>query len=212
MPGGFHPFHAGHYELYKSAKEKFPNANIYVAATNDQSERPFPFSLKQKLAGLAGVDSDHFIQVKSPFQAKEITSKYDPNTDILIYVRSEKDKNESPKPGGTKKDGSPSYFQPYTGKGMQPFGKHAYMDYLPTVEFAPGFTSATQIRQAWPKLSDAGKKKMIGILYPKTQESDKLYSLVLQIFNSILGAEAKAEPKPVVKPEVKESVDYLPEK
>ena len=210
MPGGFHPFHAGHYELYKAAKEKFPDADLYVAATNDQSERPFPFSLKQKLANLAGVSPDHFVQVKSPFQAKEILSKYDPNSDVLIYVRSEKDKNESPKPGTIKKDGSPSYFQPWTGKNVQPFGKQAYMDYLPTVEFAPGFTSATQIRQAWPKLSDAGKKKMLGILYPKTQESKKLLAMVMQIFNSILSAEVKAAPE--VAPKVKESLDYLPEK
>lgn len=210
MPGGFHPFHAGHYELYKSAKEKFPNADLYVAATNDQSERPFPFSLKQKLANLAGVSPDHFVQVKSPFQAKEILSKYDPNSDVLIYVRSEKDKNESPKPGTIKKDGSPSYFQPWTGKNVQPFGKQAYMDYLPTVEFAPGFTSATQIRQAWPKLSDAGKKKMLGILYPKTQESEKLLAMVMQIFNSILSAEVKAPPASPTK--VQESLDYLPEK
>lgn len=210
MPGGFHPFHAGHYELYKAAKEKFPDADLYVAATNDQSERPFPFSLKQKLANLAGVSPDHFVQVKSPFQAKEILSKYDPNSDVLIYVRSEKDKNESPKPGTIKKDGSPSYFQPWTGKNVQPFGKQAYMDYLPTVEFAPGFTSATQIRQAWPKLSDAGKKKMLGILYPKTQESKKLLAMVMQIFNSILSAEVKAPPE--VASKVKESLDYLPEK
>ena len=210
MPGGFHPFHAGHYELYKSAKEKFPNADLYVAATNDQSERPFPFSLKQKLANLAGVSPDHFVQVKSPFQAKEILSKYDPNSDVLIYVRSEKDKNESPKPGTIKKDGSPSYFQPWTGKNVQPFGKQAYMDYLPTVEFAPGFTSATQIRQAWPKLSDAGKKKMLGILYPKTQESEKLLAMVMKIFNSILSAEVKAPPASPAK--VQESLDYLPEK
>ena len=106
MPGGFHPFHAGHYALYKSALEAFPQADVYVAATNDQSERPFPFSIKEKLAKLAGVQQGRFVQVKSPFQAKEITQNYDPNSDVLIFVRSEKDKNESPKPGGTKKDGS----------------------------------------------------------------------------------------------------------
>ena len=73
MPGGFHPFHAGHYALYQSAKKAFPNAQLYVAATNDQSTRPFPFALKEKLATLAGVEKGHFIQVKSPFQVKEIT-------------------------------------------------------------------------------------------------------------------------------------------
>jgi len=28
MPGGFHPFHAGHYALYKSAVEAFPDAEV----------------------------------------------------------------------------------------------------------------------------------------------------------------------------------------
>ena len=30
MPGGFHPFHAGHYALYKSALENFPNADVFA--------------------------------------------------------------------------------------------------------------------------------------------------------------------------------------
>ena len=55
MPGGFHPFHPGHASLYQSAQKAFPGADIYVAATDDTSERPFPFELKQKLAGFAGV-------------------------------------------------------------------------------------------------------------------------------------------------------------
>jgi len=53
MPGGFHPFHAGHAALYQSAVEAFPDADVYVAATNDTSTRPFPFSVKEKLAQLA---------------------------------------------------------------------------------------------------------------------------------------------------------------
>ena len=147
MPGGFHPFHAGHMSLYNSARRVFPNAEVFVAATNDTSARPFPFAVKEKLAKLAGVEPGHFVQVKSPFRAEEITSKFDPNKDTLIFVRSEKDQNSPPKPGGVKKDGSPSYLQPLLGaKRLEPFAKHAYIAYLPTVEFGPGMTSATQIR------------------------------------------------------------------
>ena len=61
IPGGFHPFHAGHMALYRSVVEKYPNADVYVAATDDKSTRPFPFALKQKLANLAGVPSHRFI-------------------------------------------------------------------------------------------------------------------------------------------------------
>jgi hypothetical protein len=189
IPGGFHPFHAGHLALYQSAKKAFPDAEVYVAATNDQSERPFPFALKEKLAKLAGVESGHFIQVKSPFQAKEITQNYDPEQDVLIFVRSEKDRTEQPQPGGTKKDGSPAYFQPYTGKDLQPFSKHAYMAYLPTVEFGPGITSATQIRKAWPTLNDKRKTAMVMSLYPAAQKNPKLAQNVVGMFDEVMGGQ-----------------------
>ncbi len=188
LPGGFHPYHAGHYALYQSAKKAFPNADVYVAATNDQSERPFPFSLKEKLANLAGVEAGHFIQVKSPFQAREITQNYNPEEDVLVFVRSEKDRNEQPQPGGTKKDGSPAYFQPWTGKNVKPFSKHAYMAYLPTVEFGPGITSATQIRKAWPTLNDKRKTALVMSLYPKAQTNPKLAHNVVQMFDQVMGA------------------------
>ena len=187
MPGGFHPFHAGHASLYQSAVKAFPGAEVYVAATNDQSERPFPFTIKEKLAKLAGVAPGHFVQVKSPFQAKEITQNYDPENDVLIFVRSEKDRTEQPKPGGTKKDGSPSYFQPYTGKDLQPFSKHAYIDYLPTVEFGPGITSATEIRNAWPTLDDKRKTAMVMSLYPATQKNPKLAANVVKMLDMGMG-------------------------
>lgn len=189
MPGGFHPFHAGHYALYKSALEAFPQADVYVAATNDQSERPFPFSIKEKLAKLAGVKQGRFVQVKSPFQAKEITQNYDPNSDVLIFVRSEKDKTEQPKPGGTKKDGSPAYFQPWTGKDLQPFSKHAYIAYLPTVTFGPGIQSATEIRKAWPTLDDRRKTAMVMSLYPATQKNPKLAQNVVQLLDMGMGGQ-----------------------
>jgi hypothetical protein len=189
MPGGFHPFHAGHASLYQSALKTFPSADVYVAATNDQSERPFPFKIKEKLAKLAGVAPGHFVQVKSPFQAKEITQNYDPENDVLIFVRSEKDRTESPKPGGTKKDGSPAYFQPYTGKDLQPFSKHAYIEYLPTVEFGPGITSASEIRAMWPKLNDKRKTAMVMSLYPAAQKNPKLAATVVKLLDAGMGVE-----------------------
>ncbi len=189
MPGGFHPFHAGHMALYNSAKKAFPGADVYVAATNDTKTRPFPFAIKEKLAKVAGVSPGHFIQVKSPFQPREITDKFNPEQDVVIFVRSAKDKNESPKPGGTKKDGSPAYFQPWTGKDVQPFGKHAYMAYLPTVEFGPGITSATEIRNAWPKLDDRRKTAMVMSLYPATQKNPKLAANVAKMLDMGMGNE-----------------------
>jgi hypothetical protein len=189
MPGGFHPFHAGHASLYQSALKAFPNADVYVAATNDTKTRPFPFEIKEKLAKVAGVQDGRFVQVTSPFQAKEILQNYNPEEDVVVFVRSEKDRDQQPKPGGTKKDGSPAYFQPYTGKDMQPFGKHGYMAYLPTVEFGPGIKSATEIRNIWPQLNDRRKLAMVMSLYPKAQENQKLAQNIVKMLDLGMGTE-----------------------
>jgi hypothetical protein len=191
MPGGFHPFHAGHLALYQSAQRAFPDAEVFVAATNDTSARPFPFAVKEKLAKLAGVDAGHFVQVKSPFQAEEITSRFDPARDKLIFVRSEKDAGQPPKPGGIKKDGNPTYLQPLLGaKRLEPFARHAYMAYLPTVEFGPGMTSATEIRGAWPQLNDQRKTALVMSLYPATQSNPKLAQTVVKLLDTAILSEA----------------------
>jgi hypothetical protein len=187
MPGGFHPFHAGHAALYQSAVEAFPGADVYVAATNDTSTRPFPFQVKEKLAQLAGVPKGRFTQVKSPFRAEEIVHKFDPNNTQLIFVRSEKDAGSQPRPGGTKKDGTPSYLQPYDDASDQPLSQRAYMAYLPTVEFGPGMTSATEIRSAWPKLNEKRKTALVMSLYPKTQTNPKLAATVVKLLDTAMG-------------------------
>jgi glycerol-3-phosphate cytidylyltransferase-like family protein len=193
MPGGFHPFHAGHFSLYNDAKKAFPGADVYVAATNDTSTRPFPFAVKEKLAQLAGVEPGRFVQVKSPFRAEEITQKYNPEDTVLIFVRSEKDRNSQPRPGGTKKDGSPSYLQPL-GRDLKPMTQHAYMEYLPTVEFGPGITSASEIRAAWPKLNDKRKTAMVMSLYPATQKNPQLAAVVVRMLDTAIGTELTEQP------------------
>ena len=190
MPGGFHPFHAGHYALYQQAQKAFPGADVYVAATNDTSTRPFPFAIKEKLAKLAGVAPGHFVQVKSPFQAKEITANYNPDDTQLIFVRSTKDADKPPQAGGVKKDGTPAYLQLLKGQQeLAPMNKHAYMAYLPTVEFGPGMTSATEIRAEWPTLDQQGKLDRVMSLYPKTQTNPKLAAIVVKMLDMAIGSE-----------------------
>jgi hypothetical protein len=190
MPGGFHPFHAGHAALYQSAVKAFPNAEVFVAATNDTSNRPFPFAIKEKLAKLAGVDAAHFVQVKSPFRAEEITSQFDPARDRLIFVRSEKDADKTPQAGGIKKNGKPAYLQPLAGQtNIRPFAEHAYMAYLPTVEFGPGMTSATEIRKAWPTLNNKRKTALVMSLYPDTQKNPQLAANVVEMLDIAIGNE-----------------------
>lgn len=187
IPGGFHPFHGGHMALYNAAKEAFPSADVFVAATADTSTRPFPFELKKMLARAAGVPAERFIQVKSPFKAQEITQMYDPKDTQLIFVRSQKDMQSQPIPGGVKKDGTASYLQPYKRNGREGFDKHAYIAYLPTVQFGPGMTSATEIRGKWPELDEKQKIALVRALYPDTAKNLNAAAKVVAIFDQVLG-------------------------
>jgi len=188
MPGGFHPFHAGHLSLYQYAQQAFPGADVKVAATNDISNRPFPFKLKEKLAQLAGVPPGDFYQVKSPFRADEITKNYDPATTQLIFVRSEKDANNPPLPGKIKKDGTPGYLQPVSDQ-MAPMTQHAYMAYGPTEEFGPGMKHASQIRTAWPSLTERQRMALVMSLYPNTQKNPRLANTVVKMLDTAMGTE-----------------------
>jgi len=184
IPGGFHPFHPGHLSLYRAAEQAFPGAHIVYVATDDRKDRPFPFAEKQKLAQIAGVNPKNFQLVKSPFVAKEVTGQYDPDNTVLIFARSEKDRNEPPGAGGVKKDGTPSYLQPYHKGNLAPMSQHGYMVYLPTVQFdagPSGVTSATQIRTMWPQADDAQKNAIIADLYPRNP------AVARQILDKYLG-------------------------
>jgi hypothetical protein len=187
IPGGFHPFHAGHKALYDAAREAFPSADIYVAATADTSTRPFPFEVKKKLARIAGIDGHRFIQVKSPFRAEEITQHYDPANTVLIFARSEKDRDQQPRAGGVKKDGTQAYLQPFKRNGLQPMNQHGYMVYLPTVQFGPGMTSATEIRAKWPGMDAEQKTNLVQQLYPNTQAKPKLADVIVQMLDAVMG-------------------------
>ena len=63
------------------------------------------------------------------------------------------------------------------------------MAYLPTVEFGPGITSATEIRNAWPKLDDKRKIAMVMSLYPATQKNQKLAQNVVQMLDMAMGGQ-----------------------
>ena len=90
-------------------------------------------------------------------------------------------------PGGTKKDGSPGYFQalPKSGSKVGSFKDIGYMDYLPTEEFA-GITSATEIRNAWPNLDTDGKIDFATQIYPSIAGNDNLIQNVVKLLDSAL--------------------------
>ena len=167
MPGGFHPFHPGHKSLYDWAVKTFGQKNVYVAATNDTKARPFPFEVKKKLAAMAGVPESNFMQVKSPFNAMSYKDIVDADT-ALVFVRSQKDKNEQPLPDQTKKNGEPGYLRTYTGKALNTSDEMGYMAYGPTINFdfsGMQIKSASELRATWPEMSDEDKLKAAKLMY-----------------------------------------------
>jgi hypothetical protein len=67
--------------------------------------------------------------------------------------------------------------------------QQGYMAYLPTVEFGPGMTSATEIRAAWPQLNEKRKTALVMSLYPKTQNNPKLAANVVKMLDTAIGTE-----------------------
>ena len=183
MPGGFHPFHPGHKSLYDWAVKTFGQRNVYVAATNDTAARPFPFDVKKKLAGMAGVPEANFIQVKSPFNAMSYKDIVDADT-ALVFVRSQKDKAEQPLPDQTKKNGEPGYLRTYTGKDLNTSDEMGYMAYGPTINFdfsGMQIKSASELRATWPEMSDEDKLKAAKLMYGNGAET------AVQLLNKALG-------------------------
>ena len=183
MPGGFHPFHPGHKSLYDWAVKTFGKANVYVAATNDTSTRPFPFDVKKKLAAMAGVPEQRFIQVKSPFNAKSYIDLLNGDA-AIVFVRSEKDKSEQPLPDQTKKNGDPAYLRSYKGKDLESSEVAGYMAYGPTINFnfsGMQIKSASELRASWPEMSDEDKLKAAKLMYGNGAEA------AVQLLDKALG-------------------------
>lgn len=173
--GGFQPFHAGHMSSYEQAKRAFPSADFYVAASNDTKNRPIPFADKRFLAQQAGV-VDNFVQVVQPVNPQEILSKYNPEKDVLILVRSERDPVNY-----TKKDGSPAYYQPFKSLkdcvSFNPKGGHGYIYVTKKKIFKIGqkeVYSGSQVRDMYQKADEAGRRVIVKSLYPQASSADKV--------------------------------------
>ena len=169
-PGRFHPFHKGHAAVYRWLSNKFNNVFIATSDKVDPPKSPFSFEEKKRMMMHAGVPANAIVQVKNPYIATEITDRFDPETTAAIFAVSEKDMAEDPrfqfKP---KKDGSPSYYQPY-GSEMESLNKHGYIITTPTFNFTvlgEPMRSATEFRRDFASADLKTQAKMIKDLYGK---------------------------------------------
>ena len=172
-PGRFHPFHLGHKASYDWLTNQFGENNVYVASSSVQDPETSPFTFADKVAMMTklGVPSGRIVNVKNPYQAKEITSMLSDeekaNT-ALVFAVSAKDAerfNFTP-----KKNGSPAYLQPVPAnkKSMKPMTKQGYVAITPTVNFrvkGADANSASQIRKLYLDGNDSDRRQIITDLY-----------------------------------------------
>jgi len=204
--GGFQPFHRGHLSSYIQAKKAFPDADFYVATSADVKERPIPYEVKKYLATQAGVRPEDFpdIVVKSPLNPKEILSKYDPNEDIYVLVRSERDPVNY-----TKKDGTPGYYQPWTGKDKKnSFDKNGYVFVTSKHDFklnGQDVFSGTQVRNLYKNSDDKERLNIVTQLYPDSNEHRKIKAVLDKYIGNYMVSEKIQNLIRQIKPLLKEA-------
>ena len=174
-PGRFHPFHRGHKGSYDFLANKFGADNVYIATSDVQAPLTSPFSYADKVAMMTklGIPASHIVQVKNPYQVKEITDSLpNPENTALIYAISEKDMQGDGArfKFGIKKNGEPSYMQPMPEnlKQLKPLTKHAYVAVTPTVNFKVNgvdANSASAVRKLYIDGNDQDRTNIITDLY-----------------------------------------------
>ena len=213
-PGRFHPFHKGHAASFKQLASKFGLENTYLAisAKQEQPKSPFSASDRAKMANSLGIPSDHILVVNNPYNAKEYIDRfsnqgYDPEKTVLVFGVSKKDMEGDPALGippdprfsfQPKKDGSPSYLQPFTTKGLKPMTKHGYILSTDVAEFpiaGQTMRDASAIRKAYAGADDKTKMKILHDLYGDAAEQIKsVFDNNLQVTESILRLINKIKP------------------
>lgn len=171
-PGRFQPFHRGHRAVFDYLSKTFGASNTFITTSDKVGppKSPFNFDEKLKMMTLTGVDPSRVVKTAEPYRANELVNQLDPST-RLIFAVSQKDMDEDPRfAKWTKKDGSPSYFQPAPKDlaQMAPMSDHAYIYVVPTFPFKIGgqnVQSATQIRSMFAQGTEQQRKALVKELF-----------------------------------------------
>lgn len=150
-PGRFQPFGPHHFKSYQWLTKTFGSENVFIA-TSDHTDLNSPLTFKEKELCISkyNIPSDKIVQVKNPYKAEEITSKFNSNETSVIFAYGEKDFGRIQ---FIKKDGTPGYIQEYYGqKNLKPFSQCGYALELPHVSLQSTGkeVSGTWLRQTLP--------------------------------------------------------------
>jgi len=184
-PGRFQPMGQHHAAVYKKLASKFGKSNTFVVTSDKVALPKSPLNFKEKEMVMKKHGITNVVQVRNPYQAQELTSKYDPETTALVFAVGAKDMKENPRfKIGFKKNGEPSYFQDYEDNKstLQSFTKHGYLVVAPHVDInIPGFgeMSGTTLRQVLATADAETFKDVMGFFDPK------IYNMLQTKFSQI---------------------------
>ena len=201
-PGRFHPFHKGHASSFKQLAQKFGLDNTYLAisAKQEQPKSPFSSQDRAKMAVSLGIPSKNIIAVRNPYAAQEYIDQLnlDPEQTALIFGVSKKDMEGEPALGippdprfgfKPKKDGSPSYLQPFNKSKVDPMSQHGYIMSTDVAEFpiaGKSMRDASAIRNAYAGADNKTKMRILKDLYGDAAEKMKqVFDNNLQVTESI---------------------------
>ena len=177
-PGRFQPMGKHHAQTYKWLQSKFKDAYVATSGKVDLPKSPFSFGEKKKIINSHGISK--VVQVKNPYQSKEILSKYDPETTAVVFMVGKKDAQRL---GG-------KFFRPWKGNAEVGYEKGAYTIIAPHVSLSVsgyGEMSGTTIRTALgdKSLDKKDKTKLFKGIFGHTKNYDLIVKK-LEALNEIV--------------------------
>lgn len=164
--GRFQPFHAGHYATYEHLVKKFGKQNVFIGTSNQQGGPKSPFNFKEKrevMMKMFNIPPSQIVQVKNPYQPKEVLDNFDSKTTAFITVVGEKDEARL---GG-------KYFKKYDGKPESGYIDQGYVYVSPMQKNS---ISGTDVRNWLSASDDSQRKAGFKKAYPKFDP--KIYNLI----------------------------------
>tara|TARA_R110000782_G_scaffold73798_1_gene147685 strand:- start:139 stop:1878 length:1740 start_codon:yes stop_codon:yes gene_type:complete len=203
--GRFQPFGPHHLKTYKWLKSKVDDAYITTTNIKKPPRHPMNFAEKARHMVKMGIPKNRIIEEKIPYVAKNVLKKYDFDTTAVIYIFGAKDTGRLS--GGTKKDGSPSYYQEYTKNknNLKGYEEHGYIMTAPHVSVKVGGkeVSGTVMRDLLgsPKIDEKDRPKLFkdafgyfnkGIYQMMTNKFKKLFEMKENLITEAKGGELVA--------------------
>ena len=164
--GRFQPFHKGHYATYEHLVKKFGKQNVFIGTSNQQGGPKSPFNFKEKreiMMKMFNIPPSQIVQVKNPYQPKEVLDNFDSKTTAFITVVGEKDEARL---GG-------KYFKKYDGRPESGYLDQGYVYVSPMQKNS---ISGTDVRNWLSASDDSQRKSGFKKAYPKFDP--KIYNLI----------------------------------